>query len=340
MTTQTTQEPGASDAAAPAAAAPRGRRAPAMDLPRVRDYGIVMCFVALFVVLSVSSDAFLTGSNFANILEQWAPIGIMAAAGTLVLIAGGLDISVGAIYAISGVIAVKAGNATSSVVLGVLAGFGAGLGLGVFNGLITTVGRINSLIGTLGSGLAIRGLALVISGGFIVEAQDDGFEVLGRNDFLGLKLSVFVFAAWVLAMILVLHKTLFGRYIYAVGGNAEAARLSGVRVNWVRGVAFAVSGLSAGIAGVLGASRVGAGQGDVGLGFEFTVLAAIVLGGNSLLGGAGAIWRTILGVFILAMIGNGLNLLAIDPVYQQIVQGAIILLAVGVDAWAQRKRRT
>lgn len=331
-----------SDAEAVAApvAVGAGRRRPKLELARVRDYGIVVCFLALFVTLSFASDAFLTQKNFTNILEQWAPIGIMAAAGTLVLIAGGLDISVGAIYAITGVIAVKVANGASSVVIGVIAGFGAGLALGVFNGLITTVGRINSLIGTLGSALIVRGLALLISGGFIVEAKVGGLDSLAQDGVLGLKFSVWLFIAWTAVMMIVLHRTLLGRYVYAVGGNPEASRLSGVRVNWVKGATFALSGLAAGIAGVLGASRVNAGQGDVGVGYEFTVLAAIVLGGNSLLGGAGAVWRTVVGVLILAMIGNGLNLLAVDPIYQQIVQGSIILLAVGVDAWAQRAKRT
>jgi ribose transport system permease protein len=330
---QQTEVATASPPMAPAPAAPAGER----RMARIRDYGIVGFFLALFVVLSVSSDVFLTSDNLSNMVEQWAPIGIMACAGTLVLIAGGLDISVGAIFALSGVVAAKAANATDSALIGWLAGCGAGAALGACNGFVTTVGRVNSIIGTLASGLIVRGLAIAITGGFIVEASD-AFGVLGKDRALGLSLSTYVLVVWVVVMIIVLHRTVFGRYIYAAGDNPEAARLSGVPVHWVRGTTFVISGLSAGIAGVIAASRVGAGQAEAGAGIEFQVLAAIVLGGVSLVGGAGAVWRTVLGVLLLAMIGNGLNLLGVDPLYQMIVQGGIILIAVAVDAWAQRSR--
>ncbi|MDI6908576.1 ABC transporter permease [Nocardioides sp.] len=318
--------------------APPARRAFSLDLAHGRDLGIVACFVALFLALTFSSDVFFSAQNFATILEQWAPVMIIAVAGTLVLVAGDLDISVGAIFAISGVAAAKFANDTGSVILGCVAAVIAGLACGLVNAAITLIGRVNSLIGTLGSSLVIRGLALLITGGFIVQAAPVGFDTLGVDSWLGLRWSVWVMFVWVGAVAVLLHLTVFGRRVFAVGGNIEAARLAGIPVGSVKAVVFVVSGMSAGLAGLLAASKVNAGQAEVGVGLEFQVLAAIVLGGTSLAGGAGAVWRTVLGVMILAMIGNGLNLLAVDPVYQQIVQGTIVVTAVAVDAWAQRGR--
>lgn len=314
------------------------RRAFSLDLANGRDLGIVGCFVALFVGLSIWSDVFFSAQNFATILEQWAPVMIIAVAGTLVLIAGELDISVGAIFAISGVAAAKFANATGSVFLGCVAAVLVGLACGLVNATITLLGRVNSLIGTLGSSLVIRGLALLVTGGFIVQATPSGFDNLGVHSWFGLRWSVWVMLVWVIAVGILLHLTVFGRWVFAAGGNAEAARLSGISVGRVKTIVFMLSGVAAGLAGLLAASKVSAGQADVGNGLEFQVLAAVVLGGTSLAGGAGAVWRTVLGVMILAMIGNGLNLLAVDPVYQQIVQGTIVVVAVAVDVWAQRGR--
>lgn len=298
------------------------------------EYGIVFSFVALFVALSIMSEQFLTTGNVLNILDQWTSVGIIAFAGTLVLIAGGFDLSAGAVFAISGVVAAEVAN-SSSVPLGVAAGIGIGLGLGIANGFLVTVARINPFIATLASAIVIRGLALIITGGFIVTVNDRSFSSIARNSLFTARLSVFYLIGFGLLAAFLLKATIFGRYIFAVGGNAEAARLSGVRVDAVRGATYAISGLAAGIAGVIGASRVQSGQADVGIGLELTAIAAVVLGGTSILGGAGAIWRTALGIMMLAMIGNGLNLLAVDPIYQEIVQGGIILVAVAIDAWAR-----
>jgi ribose transport system permease protein len=305
-----------------ATGAAKRRQLPRLRLSMLADLGIVITFVGLFAALSLASSTFLTSGNLLNILDQWSTVGIIAFGGTLVLIAGGFDLSVGAIFAISGVVAAKVANA-ESVELGVVAGIAIGLGFGIANGLLTTIGRINPFIATLGSAIVIRGLALVLTGGFIVTVDDESFSSVARETVA--LLSGFI-----------LNRMVLGRYIFAVGNNAEAARLSGVRVSVVRGATYAISGLCAGVAGVIGASRVQSGQADVGVGIELTVIAAIVLGGTSILGGEGAIWRTAMGVLILAMIGNGLNLLAVDPVYQDIIQGGIVLLAVAIDGWTRR----
>jgi ribose transport system permease protein len=306
-----------------------------LRLAWLRDFGIVASAGALFIALSFASDAFLTWTNLANVLDQWAPVGIMACAATLVIIAGGFDLSIGAVFAVAGITAAKVANATSPEI-GFLAGIGIGLGLGIGNGALVTVGRINPFVATLASSFMIRGFALVFSGGFLVTVDDPGFQRLGTGELLGLQYPVYVFAGFVLLTSFLLARTTFGRYIYAVGGNPTAARLSGVRVDTVRAATFALSGLSAGLAGVIVSSRVATGQADAGIGLEFSVIAAVVIGGTSIYGGEGTIWRTVVGVLFLGMIGNGFNLLNVNPTYQQIIQGAIIIVAVAVDAWSRR----
>jgi ribose transport system permease protein len=311
----------------------RGMRAAAL-----RDYGIVFAFIALFVTLSLASDVFLKRQNFMNILDQWSAIGIISIGSTLVFIAGGFDLSIAAVFALSGIISAKAAEAIG-VAPGMVLGCLIGLGVGICNGAIVTVGRINPFMATLASSLMIRGLALAVSGGFLVRVADDkGFDVIGRGEFLGAKYSAYLFAGVILVCGLLLHRTTYGRYMYASGGNAEAARLSGVRVNLVKASTYAISGFCAGIGGMIVASRVNTGQADAGIGLEFDAIAAIVIGGTSILGGAGAIWRTVLGVLMLAMIQNGFNLLNVDAVYQRIIYGAIIIGAVGIDAWSRRTR--
>ena len=303
----------------------------------MRDYGIVAVFVALFVVLSLASPVFFSRVNLLNILDQWSATLIIAVAGTLVLIAGGFDLSVGSIYAFSGVIAaLTVGHigAWGAILLGVA----AGLGCGVVNGIIATWGRINPFIATLATSIMIGGFALVLTGGNLISVLDNGhFTVLGRSDFETIKYSVWTLLAFTLLCGYLLSRTTYGRRVYASGGNPEAARLSGVRVNLVKASTFALSGTAAGIAGVIVSSRVATGQADSGgLGIALDAVAGIVIGGTSILGGAGAIWRTVLGVLLLAMIGNGFNLLNVNSTYQRIFQGAIIVFAVGVDAWSRR----
>lgn len=302
------------------------------------DYAIVLSFLALFATLSITSAAFLTSSNILNLLDQSTTVGIIACAGTLVIIAGGFDLSVGAIYAISGVIAAKVALAADPL-LGLLTGIAVGLGFGVLNGVIVTKGRVNSFIATLASSIIVRGAAVAITAGLLITVDNDKFAAIGSNKFATIKYSTWILFGVILTTWFVLARTTLGRYISAVGGNPEAARLSGIRVDLIRATTFALSGLAAGLAGVLIASRNITGQADSGAGIELEAIAAIVVGGTSILGGSGAIWRTVVGFLLLAMIGNGFNLLNVDPIYQQMVQGGIILVAVVVDARARRLRR-
>lgn len=301
------------------------------------EYGIVLIFVLLAGVLSLSSDVFLTPRNALNILDQWAPIGIIALGQTFVIIAGGFDLSVAATFAVGGVVAAQTANATGSVLIGWLAGAGAGAVLGAINGTLVTLGRINALIATLATSLAFGGLALVLTGGALITAEDPAFLALGTDRLLGVKWTIWLFALAVIIAGVALSRSNYGRYVFATGGNIEAARLSGIRTQGIALSTYVISGLCAGIAGVIVASRIGTGQADAGGDTALTSIAAVVLGGTSIKGGYGAVWRTVMGVLMLAIIGNGFNILGVDPVYQQMVQGGIIALAVSVDAWTRKR---
>jgi ribose transport system permease protein len=304
----------------------------------LRDFGIVLAFVALVVALTLATDTFLTERNILNILDQSAPVGIIACAVTICIIAGIFDLSTGAIFAVSAVVATKVANAADPS-LGLAAGALAGLGLGVVNGTLIHFTRINSFIGTLATSIVYRGVAILVTGGVIVTVTDPAFSQLGTEKVLGAKWSVWVFAAFFAITAFLLARTTFGRYVYAVGGNQEAARLSGIRVGRIQGACYALSGLAAGIAGVLAASRTSSAQADLGVGHELSAIAAAVVGGTSILGGEGAVWRGVLGVLTLAIIGNGFDLLDIDTTYQQLVQGVLILLAVAADQLVRRSGR-
>lgn len=320
--------------ASSAAALPPPRR---LRLGLLRDYAVAVTLLVLFVGLSIGTDAFFAEQNLKNVLEQSTAIGLIAVAGTLVIIAGGFDLSVGSIFALSGVVAAQTAIHWDPAA-GLLVGIAAGAVCGLANGILVTVFRINPFIATLGSAIVIAGIALRITHGDLITVElESSFTDLGLNDFLGVKYSIWLWLAFALLMGLVLSRTTLGRYIYATGGNEEAARLSGVRVGLVRTTTYVLSGFAAGLAGVLSASQIGTGQADVGAELGLTVVAAIVVGGTSIWGGQGAIWRTMVGVLLLSLISNGFNLNGIDPVYYDIVYGGIILVAAGLDAFLRRR---
>jgi ribose transport system permease protein len=310
-----------------------------LDIAVIRDYGVVVAFIGLFMTLSLSSDVFFTADNMKNLAFQTAPLGIIAIGGTLVFIGGGFDLSVGATSSFAGIMAAKIFTGTGvglwgSLILAAL----VGLGFGVGNGLLITLGRVNPFIATLATSIIIAGFGQVVTKGNLVSVEAERFQRLGLGTAWGIGSPVFVWLGFALACGFLLSRTAFGRYVYASGGNAEAARLSGVRVNVVRATTFAVSGLSAGIAGVMLVSEVSTAQWNANSGIEFDAITAIVLGGTSLLGGEGAVWRSVLGAFFLQMIGNGFNLLGTTPQWQYVIKGAILAAAVSLDAWARRRR--
>jgi ribose transport system permease protein len=302
--------------------------------------GIFIPFAILFVILSITSQPFLHTTNLINILDQQAATLCIAAAGTLVLVAGGIDLSVGATYGLATVVAGEIA-AHHSPVLAIAAAILTGLVVGLVNGLIVTVFRINALITTLAMSFVIGGVALkVTSGNLIVLSQNSGFYRFANAQFLTIPSAVWMTLVFVVVLGLLLSRTTFGRYMVASGGNAEAARLAGVRVNLIKVVTFTLSGGAAGLGGAIDISRLLSAQAaSGGSALSFTVLAGIVVGGTSIAGGQGSVWRTGIGVLFIALIGNGFNLLGIDPLYQQIVLGLILLIAVGLDSWVRLRRR-
>jgi ribose transport system permease protein len=314
-----------------------------------RSLAIVFPFLAVFIALAIGSPAFLSLYNVGNVLDRQSGIMIVAVASTLVLIAGGIDLSVGAIYMLSAVVCgtliLRAGGVEGAV-LGVIVGVLAGLAVGVVNGVVSTYLKINPLIATLAMSFIILGLTKLISqfgkegiGQLRVDVPE--FTWIADTKPLGVSLPTWIAFVIVVILAVVLWRSTFGRYIYAVGGNAEAARLAGIRVNLVRISTFALSGFAAGLAGVIDLARVpSVPESDaIATSLTFTVLAGVVVGGTSILGGEGAVWRTVLGILFIAMLYNGFTLLRIDPLFQGIALGIIILLAVGFDAWSRFRRR-
>ena len=310
------------------------------------DYGILIAFAVLFAALSVGTNAFLTPRNQLNILDQAHQIGLIACAETIVIIAGGFDLSTGAIFAMSGVVAALVARDMGQVesiaaiapYLGWIAGIVAGTLFGLLNGLLVTVLRINTFVATLASGIVIRGLALIITQAEQIRVSDTNFQTLARSGLGDANNTIFIWLGFALILTFVLNRTKFGRYVFASGDNPEAARLSGINVSMIRTTTFAISGFAAALAGVLYASKFMKAQNDSGQGLELIAIAAVVIGGTSITGGEGAVWRTVLGVLFLRLISNGFNLINVNTFYQDVFQGLIILFAVALDA--MRHRRT
>jgi ribose transport system permease protein len=304
----------------------------------LRTFGVVWVTLLLFLGLTVQTDNFLSADNLRNILDQQSTVLIVAAFATLVLIAGGFDVSLSAIYVLSPLVALRVENSTGSVALTLLAGVATGLLCGLVNGLVVSIGRINSFIATLATSFIFFGFAYLVSGSSIMRPSDLAIREIAATRWLGVTTAtwlslVAVVIAWVL-----LERSRFGRYVFAAGGNAEAARLAGVPVERVQAMTFALAGLAAGLAGTLNAARTLTAQAADDFTLVFGVIAAIVVGGTSIAGGAGAVWRSVIGVFFIAFLVNGFNLNGVDPIYQRIIQGTVILAAVGIDAWSRARR--
>src|ERR1700733_13759319 len=285
-----------------------GLRMPGPEfLGRARDGGIIYPFLILFVILAIwKGSTFYGQTNLLEILDQQSATLIIAAAGTMVLIGGGIDLSVGGTYALCQVIAMKMAI-SGNPVLAILVGVVIGIAVGAANGVITTFFRINSLIATLATSFVITGGAALITGGnLITNFSVTGYANFARTQFLDVTTAAWTMIGVVIILGVVLARTMAGRYMYAAGSNAEASRLAGVRVQWIKLITFAISGGAAGLGGIIDASRVlSASSQNGGTALTFTVLAGIVVGGTSILGGEGAIWRTVIGVLFIAIIGNG-----------------------------------
>lgn len=301
-----------------------------------RDSGIVVFLIIVVVALAVASPSFRTAANINNIIKQMSMQGIAACGATLTIVSGGFDLSQGSVYAFCAIVAVLTAGS-----LGVLGAFllaiAVGLALGAFNGAIIALGRVNSFIATLATSYVFLGFATVLTGGNVATTALPNFMVM--NNTYGLAVASWVFIGIAVVLGLVLAYSRFGRGLYAIGGNAEAARLSGINISLYRIVVFALSGATAGAAGVIAASQAGSADSNIGSTLALMAIASTVVGGTSILGGEGAIWRAVVGALILELINNGFVLLNLNPVYEDVVFGFLVLLAVGLDQLLRRRAR-
>ncbi|MCW4457491.1 ABC transporter permease [Microbacterium sp. MPKO10] len=302
------------------------------------EYAVLILLGAVLIVLAILSPSFFTFANIVNILNQNASLVIIAAAGTFVIVSGNFDLSTGAIYSVAGVVSAWLAVTLGSVWIALLAAPVVGLGLGAFNGIIVTRLKVHSFLATLASSMIFTTTAVLITGGSLITVTTPGFTILGRSRIGGIFIAVFVLVLVVAIFWVVLSRSVFGRHVYAVGGNRNAAELSGIRVNRVLVYVMTLSGLAAGVAAAIGVSRISSGQPLAGAGLELSAIAAVILGGTSIYGGVGAVWRSVSGVFLIALIGNGFDLMNLNPQLKDMVTGFIILAAVGLAA-AGRTRR-
>jgi ribose transport system permease protein len=305
----------------------------------VRHYAVLIIIIALMIYMTLISDAFLTPRNLLNILNQATPLALIASALTLVIISGGFDLSTGAIFGVATVAAAWLAVNVDPIFGLVLAPF-VGLLLGVANGLIITGLHVHSFLATLATSLVFRGIAILITGGFLSQVRIPEFIWLGRGRIFNgtVNVAVVFMIAFVAVMMFLLNRTTFGRRVYAVGGNEEAAVLSGVRVDMVKIGAFALSGIAAGLAAAISVSRLSMGQPQAGAGLELQAIAAVILGGTSIYGGEGAVWRSVAGVLLLQLIDNAFNILDVNPFYKDLTTGLIIVAAVAASAAGKGRR--
>lgn len=302
--------------------------------------GILIAFVVFMVVFGLISERFLSPDNLMAVVRQAAIIGVISLGVTVVVIGGNLDLSVGSMLSFATVLVVDLHDQIGPLpAIAVM--FVATLALGAVNGILVGFARLNSLIVTLGMLSAIQGLTLIYSGGQNVDIRDQEgtwFSVFGRGDVAGLDTPIIIFALLALVLHVVMSMMPFGRRVYAVGGNPVAATFSGIRRARVVCGTYMISALCVGVAAIILGSRVMGSQNNVGQGYELIVLAGVILGGTSLLGGAGSIPRTVIGVLILGFIQNGLLLLGYAYYVQWLVTWAVIILAVWLDVAAKRGR--
>lgn len=301
-------------------------------------YSIVWALVVLAIVTNILYPGFFEIANLRNILSQNAPVGLVAIGMTFVLIAGGFDLSVSAVFALAGVC--FASFATHLPVgVALLAAIGVGAVAGVINGVIVTRLQVNPFVATLGTASIFGGLAFIYSGASPIFVEKDSFSVLGSHYVFGVPVAIVIFAAAFAIGSVVLSKSVYGRWVYAVGGNGEAARLAGIRVDLVRFSTYVLTGVCAALAGMIIASRTAVGSPTVGASITLDAIAMVIIGGTSLLGGEGAMWRTLVGLLILATINNLFDSLALDASIQDVVKGVIVVSAVALDSYTRRRHR-
>lgn len=302
----------------------------------------LIALLLMVVAMSLLSDSFLTPENGWNILRQISVNLCLSIGMTLIILSGGIDLSVGAVLALSGAVAagvLKNGIGIPAIdtllqftLMGaIVCGIAVGLALGWFNGFVITKFRLPPFVATLGMFSIARGLTLLWTGGFPITGLGASFAFIGTGVLLGVPMPVWITIGLVAVFVLVTRRMKFGRYLYAVGGNERAARLTGLRVNRIKIWVYTLGGGLAGVAGLLQTARLDSATPNAGLGYELDSIAAVVIGGTSLSGGRGSVMGTVLGCLIIGVLNNGLFLLNVSPFWQMVVKGLVILAAVAID---------
>jgi ribose transport system permease protein len=302
----------------------------------------VLALSLLVLGLSLATDRFLTVDNTLNVLRQISINVCLSIGMTMIILSGGIDLSVGSMLALSG--AVAAGLMKNGITLdrfgvqlqftvlgGIIAGLVVGTMLGLCNGIAITRFRLPPFVATLGMLSIARGLTMLWTGGFPITSLGDDFGKLGTGYFLGIPMPVYIAAILVGIFIVVTQRTRFGRYLYAIGGNERAAQLSGINVPKTKLIVYALGGMLAGVAGLLDTARLDSATPNAGTGDELDSIAAVVIGGTSLSGGRGSIWGTVLGCIIFGVLNNGMVFLEVSPFWQQVVKGVVIIVAVAIE---------
>jgi ribose transport system permease protein len=308
----------------------------------------IIALMLMCIVLSFLSDSFLSGENAWNVMRQISVNVIISVGMTLIILTGGIDLSVGSILALSGAVTaglLKFGTEITDMnlfigftLLGALVGGTlSGTVLGWFNGFTITRFKVPPFVATLAMLTIARGLTMLLTGGFPITSLGDNFAFIGTGWFLGIPMPVWISAVIVLAAVVLTNKTTLGRHIYAIGGNETAAALSGLKIKKVKMIVYAIAGALAGIGGIIVTSRLDSAQPNAGFGFELDSIAAVVIGGTSLSGGKGTIMGTVQGALIIGILNNGLVLLNVSPFWQQVIKGFVILLAVVIEKFNSKE---
>jgi len=295
-------------------------------------YKMILILLAIVLFLSIASNVFLTSGNLINVVKQISVISIVAVGMTFVILTGGIDLSVGAVLAVGGVIAARmTKNEIAPLFVVILTACATGGVLGFINGTLVSRLKVPPFVMTLGMMSIARGISYVYTEGRPIVNFSKNFLFIGQGSIWVIPMPVVIMLSIVVLGVIVLNYTKFGRYVYYIGGNTEAARVSGINVEWILTFVYTLVGALAGLAGLVLTARLNAGQPQAGLSYELDAIAAVVIGGTSLSGGIGSVSGTLVGALIIGIINNGLNLLNVDPFYQLIAKGVVICGAVILD---------